>query len=149
LQPGRDVDLAITPITSLRRGGRPVDTFSVMCDGIVNKILGERVLTIQRNGTATKLVPPLDFFLRARRDDVTGELKAAKELVVKGHYVSLVQDHSNPGQPIFRTDDTAFEYEPSDIEAYQRAMATALSTRAAAGLAVSDEFKSWASQQFL
>ena len=145
-QPGRDVDLAVTQIASLRRGQRPVDEFSVMCDAIVNEILGERALFTHSNGTAVKMVPPLDFYLRARRDEA-GQLKQVMELVAKAHVVALVRDHGAPGHPIFRTDSNAFEYKPSDEEAYQRAMASALVARAAAGGVVSAEFKAWAHGQ--
>lgn len=146
-QPDRDVDLAVTPISSLRRGQRPVDEFSVMCDSVVNEILGERALVVQSNGTAVKLVPPLDFFLRARRDESTGDVRKVMELVAKAHYVALVRDHGAPGHPIFRTDGTAFEYEPGDEQAYRRAMASALAERAAAGGDVSAEFAAWSHGQ--
>ena len=146
-QPDRNADHAVTPLESLRRGQRPVDSFSIMCDDIVNGILGARELVIQPNGTATKLVPPLDFFLRAQRDGGTGELRRVCQLTVKGHYVALVRDHGAPGAPIFRTDHAGFDYPPDDVYAYQRAMARALLARAARGEAVSAEFLQWAHAQ--
>lgn len=146
-QPARNADHAVTPLESLRRGQRPIDSFSVMCDELVSEILGERELVIQPNGTATKLVPPLDFFLRAQRDGGTGELRRVCQLTVKGHYVALVRDHGAPGAPIFRTDHAGFDYPPDDVCAYQRATARALLARAARGEAVSAEFLQWAHAQ--
>ena len=84
-------------MASLRAGRRPIDTFSIMDDAIIDEILGAGVLSIRTttNGAAVKAVAPMDFFLRARRD----------EHVVKVHVVTLVPDHANPGSPRFRLDD--------------------------------------------
>ena len=41
-QPGRRVEDAVTKVQSLRGGQRPVDTFSVMCDGVLNDVTGGR-----------------------------------------------------------------------------------------------------------
>ena len=116
----------------------------MMNDTIVNTIVGDGALVLQPNGTQVKMVPPLDFFLRAQRDAATGELKKTMEIVAKAHWVALVRDHGAPGHPIFRTDAAAFEYTPADERAYQRTMASALVARAAAGGVVSAEFAAWA-----
>ena len=146
-QPERDLDAAVTPIASMRRGQRPIDYFSVMCDAIVHDIFGEAELVVQYNGTAVKLVPPLHFFLRARRDDQTGEVRRVMELIVKAHFAALVIDHGAPGSPIFRTDDVGFLYPMGDREAYKRAMSRALLARAARGEQVTAEFVTWSRAQ--
>ena len=74
-EPGRDVNDAVTPISALRGGDRPVDYFSVSDDGLVNEIIGEGVLNIHSaTGSAVKMVAPLEFSLHAKRDMVTGTL---------------------------------------------------------------------------
>jgi hypothetical protein len=73
--PGRDIDDAVTPISALRGGERPVDYFSVSDDGLVNELIGEGVLIIHSaTGSAVKMVAPLEFSLHAKRDMVTGTL---------------------------------------------------------------------------
>ena len=139
-QPDRDVDRAVTPVASLRRGVRPVDTFSVMDDDVLNAELGAGVYMIRSDtGAAVKLVAPADFFLKAKRD-AAGALLPVKELMVKAHFVALVPDHAHPEQPIFRTDHTAFEYPQADVDAYERAMAGKLLADASAPAA----FRAWA-----
>ena len=58
-QPRRRVEDAVTKVQSLRGGQRPVDTFSVMCDDVLNNVLGARGFVQQPNGTGVKMVPPL------------------------------------------------------------------------------------------
>ena len=41
-------------------------------------------------------------------------------------YVTLVADHSNPGEVIFCADHERYEYEPTAIHAYKQGMAAAL-----------------------
>lgn len=138
---GAQVEKLVTPITVHRRGKRPVDTFAVVDDEIINDAFGARVFTFhtETNGTAVKLVGPLEFFLTAKRDEA-GELRPVKELTVKAHFASLVPDHFNPGQPIFRLDDAAFAYPLHDRKAYKRAMkARLLATPGAPA-----EFVAWA-----
>ena len=125
--PDRVIANAVTEISSLRRGLRPVDTFSLMDDDVVNSQLGPGIFSIHNTtGAAVKLVAPIDFFLKAKRDEATGELLKVKELLVKAHFVSLVPDLETPGHFNFRTDDAAFQYPPADVAAYKRAMAAKL-----------------------
>jgi len=137
--PTRDGDLAVTPISSHRRGKHPVDTFSVMDDELVNHILGDAACIKQFNNTCVKLVPPFDFFLHGKLNE-SGDLISSKELVVKGHVCALVEDHEPPCLPIFRLDDEAFEYPSTDRAAYKLAMARQLLSRPS----TSAEFRAWA-----
>ena len=114
----------MSAVASLKRGARPVDTFTVLDDGVVNEIMGPGVAKHhhESSGTLTKLVAPLTFSLRAKRDH-NGELLLTKELAVKAHFVVLVRNHTDPLQPIFRTDDDAYDYSPATVRAYQQSMA--------------------------
>ena len=141
----RVIDDAVTPVASLRRGARPVDVFTIMDDDIINELVGDGALALHlsTNRAATKIVPPMDFFLKARRDEA-GNLLAPKELVVKAHVVALVPDHGNPGHPLFRIDHVAFEYPEEDVMQYSRALAGALLRAAAApNPGLSAEFRAW------
>ena len=139
--PARVETDAVTAISSLRGGVRPVDTFSVMDDAMLNAIVGGGALSLANNGTAMKIVPPLDLFLKAKYTE-DGNLLPGKELEVKAHMVALVADLENPAEPIFRCDDAAFAYPDNDRAAYRSAMKCALITRGAP--AVSHEFLAWA-----
>ena len=166
-EPGRDVNDAVTPISALRGGERPVDYFSVSDDGLVNEIIGEGVLNIHSaTGSAVKMVAPLEFSLHAKRDMVTGTLGQVRltpshpttpnttprqtppppaqvmSLVVKVHVVALVPDHSHQGFPKFRRDDTTFEYPEADIAAYKVSMARGLMAMPAGS--VPHELRGWA-----
>ena len=125
--PERNVDAAVTPISSHRGGVRPVDTFAVMDDPLLDECMGAGAFTCEahNNGAAVKMVAPIDFFLKAKRDPDTGELLPVMELVATAHFVALVPDHENPGAPIFRTDNM-FIYPPGDVAAYKRALAAKL-----------------------
>ena len=140
----RDLDQAVTPVSAHRRGQRPVDTFSVMDDEVVNALVGAGVMHIHAatTGAAVKLVPPLDFFLRARLDEA-GAPCAAKELTVKGHFAALVPNHGDPGRPIFRLDDEGFKYPDTDRHAYKQAVAKRL-LDVSADEHVPAEFVAWA-----
>ena len=142
LNPQRKPSTVVEPITALRSGDRPVDNFAVLCDDVLNELIGEGVFKIhsQTNSAAAKMVPPLDFFLRARRA-ADGTIMPVKELVWKAHFVTLISDHAHPGAPIFRADDAAFTYPPDDLEKYKAAMARCV---LAAGAAATAEFRAWA-----
>ena len=64
-----------------------------MDDGQVNKLFGEKVLTMQeQSGTTLKLVPPLDFATRATCRDNGGTpcgTLRQKEFTVRGHWCML------------------------------------------------------------
>ena len=140
LQGDRDADDLVTPISSHKGGDYPVDTFSVMDDSLINDIVGDGVFTIHTsNGSAVKLVPPFDFFLRARRDE-QGELRPVKEVIVKVHFAALVANHADPTAPLFRT-DVSFTYPAADLAAYKDAMAQQLVAAVATAPA---EFVAWA-----
>lgn len=143
-QPERPVEEAVEKIKTYRGGKRPVNSFGVLDSSIVNKLLGAAAFKIHANGTATKIVAPLDFFLKARKDELTGELLPVKELTIKVHVATLVENHESPQQPRFRLDFNAFAYPDGDEHACRQAMAEALLRRQLAGGAVSDEFAAWA-----
>ena len=82
-------------------------------------------------------------FLRAKRDE-HGNVMQVKELVVKAHVVALVPDHSNPGKPLFRVDNNAFDYPAADLDAYMRALAAALLNHAV--LPGGHEFRRWSTR---
>ena len=151
-QPGRVVEDAVTAITCLKRThNRCVDTFSLMCDDILNEFMGTGVFAIHStsSGAAVKLIPPLDFELRARRGDA-GDVLLVKELVVKAHFACLVPDHSNLNSPIFRLDITRFDYPLNWTSAYRRAMAAQILAAPQPPLLnnhIWAGFQSWASQQ--
>ena len=142
LVPPENLADAVTQISSLRRGLRPVDTFSLMNEGVLNEIVGAGVFNINDgnhgNGAAVKMVPPIDFFLRAKRQ-ADGEVGLVKELAVKAHIVTLVPNLQNPGAPIFRIASDAFEYPASDIDAYKLCMAQMLVATPAAPV----ELRAW------
>eukprot|EP00966_Prymnesium_polylepis_P265106 6124937-Prymnesium_polylepis.1 len=119
---------AITEISALRGGKAPVDTFSIMNDELADLILGDGVFKVhaETNGAAVKMVPPLDFFLRAKRDPTSSELKVVKEMAVKGHVAALVPNHADPGAPMFRVDVTSFAYPEANIAAYKTGTANKL-----------------------
>ena len=124
----------VSPISvhraAVTKDGRRVciDVFTVYGDDVVDRLLGQGVLVVQhkKNRAAVKLVAPLSFFWRAERGPTGPE--GVKKLTVKGHYVTLVADHSSPGEVIFCADDERYEYEPTAIHAYKQGMAAALLT---------------------
>ena len=101
----------------MTKDGRHVctDVFTVYGDDVVDRLLGQGVLVVQhtKNRAAVKLVAPLSFFWRAERGPTGPE--GVKKLTVKGHYVTLVADHTNPGEVIFCTDHERYEYEPTAV----------------------------------
>ena len=122
------VDDAVTPVASLRRGARPVDVFSVMHDQLVNDLMGPNV-TVHHDltsGSIVKLVAPFDFYLRGRKDAMTGDMLQAKELIVKAHMVALVPNYGNPAFPIFLMDAENFAYTEGADVVYRRTLATAI-----------------------
>ena len=127
-----------------------LSVWQILDDGLVNDIFGHKVLKLQeKSGMAVKLFAPIDIELRGRRVNEAGELDKAgelvrvKELVVKGHYGSLVPDLEHPGSPIFRLDTEGYAY-PGDVAADRRGMATALLRASARGENVAQEFVAWA-----
>ena len=113
---------------AVTKDGRHVctDVLTVYGDDVVDRLLGQGVLVVQhtKNRAAVKLVAPLSFFWRAERGPTGPE--GVKKLTVKGHYVTLVADHWNPGEVIFCADHERYEYEPTAIHAYKQGMAAAL-----------------------
>ena len=114
------------------RSPRPVDTFSIMNDAILNRVLGV-VLTFTRTGTAIKIVPPLDCYLTGEVDQATGTIKPVKKLVVKAHVVALVANHADLNAPRFRVDTDAFAYTQADLNAYGKSLARAINDAHANG----------------
>ena len=123
-----NIEDAVTPVASLKRGARPVDVFSIRHDQIINDLLGPGVsfhhaLT---SGAIVKMVAPFDFYLKAKKDPITAELLKAKELVIKAHVVALVPNHATPQQPIFLMDQANFAYADGTELVYRRTLATAI-----------------------
>jgi hypothetical protein len=105
-QPARPVETVVEKIMTFRGGKKPVNTFGVLDVAIVNRLLGAGAFKIQdtKNGAAIKVVAPFEFFLKARKDELTGELLPVKELVIKGHIATLVPNHEFSDEPRFRLD---------------------------------------------
>ena len=141
LEAGDDDDAAVTPVTSLKRGARPADQFTILDDSVVNEIMGPRVAHHhhETSGTVTKLVAPVTFSLKGKRDH-NGQLLLTKELTARAHFVALVRNHGDPAHPIFRTDDDAFTYSNDTVRAYMQSMANIV--LATQGLPVS--MRNWA-----
>ena len=138
------VDEAVTPVASLKRGGRPVDVFSVFHDQLINDYLGPDVTVHHAltNGAIVKLVAPFDFYLQAKKDPLSGELLHAKQLMVKAHMVALVPNHTHPSMPVFLVDTENFDYADGAVEVYQCTLANAI--LGMVGSAVPKPLRKWA-----
>lgn len=135
--------LRVLPIKAVKGGERPIDSFTVYSDVVLDRIVerapvelrtpGDVPLTLnyyEGNTAAVKLIAPVTFYCRGHRR-ADGSPWGGTDAIAKAHVMTLLQDHGAQGSVRFRLDDETFTYKADDRDVYKRAMAGALATKTA------------------
>ena len=74
------------------------------------------------SNAAVKMITPLEFFIRGRRDE-DGTLLPVKELWVKAHFATLLEALEEPTGLRFKVASDQYAYPDTDVQEYKKSMA--------------------------